>query len=454
MNHLSRILAAGTALLLLSACSMPEWMGGAESDEPLPGIRKAVLESRSDIAADPTLTDTKVVIPDAVGNDHWFFDGEFNQTHLAANTPLKFAQTIDAVSEASEHYRLSALPVIAGNTIYLLGGEGEVKAYDVQNLKEPKWTYTIPRTDVPQQLVGVPLGSSADPFQGGGLTFAVGGLFVTTGDGRVIALDGNLGTVLWQREIGSPVRSNPVAFGEQLYFITIDNEAYALNVKDGQTVWNIPAVRELTGVLGHPSPAISETAMVAPFSSGDIYGIQPLTGKPLWTDTLSATSARSSSLFTLNDIDATPVIAGQTVYTVSHEGVLVAMELATGKRLWQQRISSLSTPWVAGEYLYIITTNSEVLCLKRTDGRVKWVVTLDTYKDEKDKKDRIIWNGPVLAGENLFIVGSQGKMLSLSPYDGSLLQSYEIPDHTYLPPVVAGGVLYLLSNDGKLSIFN
>ena len=39
---------------------------------------------------------------------------------------------------------------------------------------------------------------------------------------------------------------------------------------------------------------------------------------------------------------------------------------------------------------------------------------------------------------------------SISPYTGELLGRMEIPDGTYIAPVVANGTLYLYTNDAQL----
>jgi len=56
----------------------------------------------------------------------------------------------------------------------------------------------------------------------------------------------------------------------------------------------------------------------------------------------------------------------------------------------------------------------------------------------------------VLVSDRLILVSSEGKAASLSPYTGQLLGRTDIPDGTYIPPVVANGTLYLLTNSAQV----
>jgi FOG: WD40-like repeat len=78
------------------------------------------------------------------------------------------------------------------------------------------------------------------------------------------------------------------------------------------------------------------------------------------------------------------------------------------------------------------------------------VAPLDRFKDPEDKKGPITWSGPVLAGGKLYVTGSHGQMLALSPVDGQIVGRYSLQSDTYLPPVVANNTLYVLGDNGTL----
>ena len=64
---------------------------------------------------------------------------------------------------------------------------------------------------------------------------------------------------------------------------------------------------------------------------------------------------------------------------------------------------SFNTPWVAGDFMFLVTIDGELLCVTRRDGRVRWVQTLRRYRDEKAKRGKVVWTGPILAGGRLLL---------------------------------------------------
>ena len=150
------------------------------------------------------------------------------------------------------------------------------------------------------------------------------------------------------------------------------------------------------------------------------------------------------------DIDASPVILDGIVYTVSYGGRVLATELESGRRIWNQEIAGKETPWAAGDWLFLVTIQGEVIAASREDGRVRWVHQLPRFEDPEDKTGAIVWSGPVLLGDRLILTGSHGMAVAISPYTGLLLGQQELPAGGNLPPVVAQGTVYLLTEDADL----
>ena len=138
------------------------------------------------------------------------------------------------------------------------------------------------------------------------------------------------------------------------------------------------------------------------------------------------------------------------VFAISHSGNIVSIDLRTGERIWTRVIAGVQTPWVAGDYIYLLTLEGEITALSRRDGRVRWVTQLRRYKDQKDGEGRVEWSGPVLAGDRLIAVSSMGQLISVSPYTGEALGYITIPDGTFVPPVVANETLYILTREAQL----
>ena len=106
---------------------------------------------------------------------------------------------------------------------------------------------------------------------------------------------------------------------------------------------------------------------------------------------------------------------------------MVAIDLRTGDRVWEQDLGGTHAPWVAGDFIYVLSNDSTLLCLTRSDGRVRWERTLPQYENEKKKSDALFWTGPILAGDRLIVVSSEGEAFSVSPYTGEPLGRTEFP---------------------------
>ncbi len=129
---------------------------------------------------------------------------------------------------------------------------------------------------------------------------------------------------------------------------------------------------------------------------------------------------------------------------------MVAMALRSGERLWEQDVASVQTPWIAGDFVYVLSSGGAVLCLSRIDGLIRWIRTLPRYENAEAREGAIFWSGPLLVSDRLIVVGSNGDALSISPYSGRFLGRISLPGDVELSPIAANGMVYILTNDGEL----
>jgi outer membrane protein assembly factor BamB len=221
-------------------------------------------------------------------------------------------------------------------------------------------------------------------------------------------------------------------------------------VETGEQAWSVTGTVEVAGLLGIGAPAVAQDTVVVGFSSGELTAMRAENGRTVWSDQLARTG-RATAMAALADIDASPVIDRGRVFAIGHGGRMAALDLATGQRLWERNFAGISTPWVAGEFVYLVTLEGELVCLTRAEGKVRWVTQLRRWKNLKKKTGPIVWSGPVLGSEKLVLVSSEKEMVTVDPYEGKLLSSAKLRAAAYLPPVLAGGLLYVLTDDGKLT---
>jgi outer membrane protein assembly factor BamB len=423
----------------LTAC---DTLFGESDGPPLPGERISVLRLNRTLVPDPALADLRVRLPEPYANTEWPQPGGFSthaMQHLAAGGSLTKAWAASVGEGAGDDRLILAEPVVAAGRIYAMDAGDTVTAFDAQSGGQA-WRVDLTPED------------EDDGLFGGGLAVDGGRLFATTPYGEVVALDAGTGKEQWRIRLSGPLRSAPAASGGRVFAVTTDNQLFALAQDDGRQLWDYTGIAQDAGLLGGSTPAVAGNVVVAAFSSGELFAFGVDTGRTLWSDSLAGVQ-RGDAVATLADIRGLPVIDRGNVIAVSNSGTLTAINLERGGRLWNASIGSSQTPWVAGDFIYILSTNAEVVCLTRDEGRVRWIQSLPTFQNEKDREDPIVWAGPVLVGDRLIITSSAGDAVSLSPYTGEALGRIQLPSSAHLPPVVANNTMYFLSDNGELTAF-
>ena len=284
---------------------------------------------------------------------------------------------------------------------------------------------------------------------GGGVAYDSGRIFAHSGGMIVYALDAETGEELWRAETLTPFHSAPTAADGRVFVTTDDNELLALNAETGEILWTHRSIAETARLLTAPSPAVAGEVVIAPFTSGEIVALRVQNGAELWSDSLTRTGGLTP-LSSINDIAASPVVLGDRVYAMSHSGVMAAFDLRSGERVWTLPAGGLHAPYLAGDFLFIVTTDAEVAAIDRTAGTVRWITQLPAFKNERRRRDRISWAGPILAGDRLIVASSEGDMEILDPVTGERTQDRDIGDPVFIAPVIAEETVVVFTDAGRL----
>ena len=247
----------------------------------------------------------------------------------------------------------------------------------------------------------------------------------------------------------SSARSAPTIADGKLFIALLGNTVEALDAKDGHHIWSYQGKQSITSMLGLPAPAYADGLLVAGFGSGELLALRASTGAVVWLDNLAAVQGTSSNA-DLSAIHGLPVIQDGRVCAVSLGGLMLALDLRSGRRLWERDITSGDNPCIAGGFIFVLTSDSQLVALDRTDGSIIWVTQLDKWANKEKKRDAIFWTGPVLAGDRLVVVSGIGTAQAVSPYTGEVLGEQELSGPAVLPPIVAAGTLLVLTDDAKL----
>jgi len=406
---------------------------------------------------DPALAATNVVLPPPYRNDSWANPGGYASNalyHLEASGPLHQIWTQQAGKGSDADSRLTAPPIVAGGAVYVLDAAAHVYAFNAQT-GAPLWhTDLAPKGEgsfVNDATLGLFGSGGVDPTKGagGGLAVDAGKLFATTGFGDVIAMDPASGRRLWSINVGVPIVNAPVANGGRVFVSSQDNHFYAIAQADGRKLWDHQGIGENAGILESTSAAVAGEFVIVPYTSGELFALRVQNGRPAWNDMLTSTGG-VTALAELDDIAGRPVVDRDMVVAISHSGLMTAIGLSSGDRDWTRDIGGIQTPWVAGDYVYVLSTDQELICLTRKDGKIKWIHQMSRWEDPTGKENPILWSGPVLVSDRLILVSSHGYAVSVSPYTGEILGRVTIPSGALIAPVVANDTLYIWTNDAQL----
>ena len=459
---MKRLVAVLVFATCLAGCDTLGIGGNGPRVTPTVGNRISVLQRDGVVELDPALADLPVSVPGPIVNPDWAQSGgnaAKSVGHVALGDTPTQAWSVSIGAGSNARARLASEPVVADGRVYTIDTRAVVRAFSADTGAQ-LWE---------RQVRGE--NAQADTLFGGGVSYDNGRIYATNGAGDAAALDATNGNILWTVKPGGPLRGSPTVANDNVWVISQDNQLYALNAQNGETRWTANASFELAGVFGTAAPAYAQSTLVAGFSSGELSAYRYENGQVVWQDALARTGI-STTVGTLSDIDADPVIDNGRVFAVGQGGRMVAVELITGQRVWELNIAGISTPWVAGDWVFVVTDRAQLLAVARASGRVRWLAQLPAFRRPPEERrpsradlvagrtstvrpgeDPIFWRGPILAGNRLILVSSRGQIAYVSPADGSILSTIETGNPMSLSPVAANNTLYILDDAGRLTAY-
>ena len=313
----------------------------------------------------------------ATGQQKWKFQtrGEhrFAAPHLHGSQP-----PTETMPDPFDTYLSS--PVVADGVVYFGSGDHNIYALNAAD-GSLKWKFAT--GDVVH----------ASP------ALADGVLYVGSWDSYFYAIDAATGKETWKFKTGEDhdiynqvgIQSSAAVANGMVFFGCRDSNVYALDARTGEKKWAF----NNKGSWAIASPAVKDGRVYfATSDTGLVYSVDAGTGKELWHS-----DGKHWVIF------SSPAIAGSALYIGSHAGVLHALDLASGKLLWdfqtdgaKQNLAELSKP----------------------DGTPKYDAAFfgDFYDDmvagvQTMLKTGAILSSPVVAGDTVLFGSSDGNMYAV-----------------------------------------
>nr|WP_165187446.1 PQQ-like beta-propeller repeat protein [Caulobacter soli] len=424
------------------------------------GQRISVIAFDQKVEAAEALKGADFYLPEPTVQADWPLPGgnaEQSVEHVAAAANFDIAWRKGFGQKANRKYHVTAPPIAADGKIFVMDGEATVVAMDAKS-GSTIWRKDLRPAKAPGKkhgFMGIG-GSAADRTGfGGGVAYANGKLYVSSGFRFVAQLDAATGAEAWRQSTSTPIHAAPTVSDGRVFVISTDNELLTFNAADGAPGWTYQALIEPARILGATSPAVSGDTVVAGFASGELVALRATNGNDLWSEALSRAS-RTNALSEIRDIAGRPVIFKGDVFAVSHSGVFAATDLRTGQARWSLPVTAITSPWAAGDVVFVVDKAGQVICVSREAGQVYWIRDLNNTDklSKKQKKKRakhpLLWSTPILASGRLITVSSEGQAVALNPKTGETLKTLKVGQSVLLGPIAMGDTVYVATDEADL----
>jgi len=411
--------------------------GWFDGEEILEGER---IRLRPDAAVTASAEAAAVPLPPARTNAEWTQTNgtaSHNMGHLAGPGSLSQIWTGDAGQGSSNDGAITSAPIVVGGNIYTLDAAATVTSFSAGSGAR-RWQVSL-----------APGGENGKEGFGGGLAAEGSTIYAATGFGEVLAISAASGEILWRQSFGAPFRAAPAAAQGLVVAVTRDNRALGLDGATGKIRWRMQAASSDAGLLGGASPAIAGRLVALPYASGELIGVDGGTGRRLWGAVLSG-GRRGLARSAITDISGDPVMVGPYVIAANQSGRMIAIDARSGQRVWTRNLGSAAPIWAAGDTIFLVSDDAKLMRLSVRDGRTLWFSQMPAYEDPEDFEDPISYSGPVLVGGRLLLTDSLGNLLSFDAVSGAAQAGARVDGGSLTGPVVADGTVYVLSDNGTL----
>jgi len=314
------------------------------------------------------------------------------------------------------------VPAVEGNTLYAADVTGVVMALDRMN-GDVKWKKDL---ELPVS---------------GAVGAGYGLVLLGTLQGEVVALDASSGEEKWRSRVTSEVLAPPATNGDVVVVQTQDDRLIGLDASTGDQRWTYDSTPGVLTLRGTGAPVVTNHLAVAGLSTGKVVALDTRNGVPVWEQRVAIPQGRSE-LERIVDIDGGLLLSGGTLYVASYQGRMAALELESGRVLWQRDASSYAGVAQGFGSVYVSLASGTVEGVDERSTTALW---------SNDSLARRQLSAPEVFSSYVAVGDMEGYLHLLSQVDGRFVGRERIDsDGLRARPLVVGNMLYVYGNSGKL----
>ena len=336
---------------------------------------------------------------------------------------------------------LKLAPVIVNQRLYVADSAGNVGAMDAINGKR-LWQKKIAASESVDGKSGWFRGG--DIHITGGPGYGENTLMIGSQEGEVISLSAENGSELWRTRVSSEILSPPQRTADVAIVRTIDGKVFGIDANKGRRLWIYDRTVPPLTLRGTSTPAIDSGIVVAGFDGGKMAALDVRTGKLLWETSIAAARGRSE-LERMVDIDSEPMIVDGVVYIATFQGQVAAVQLETGRILWSNDLSSYAGFSADEQSIYVTDEDSHVWALDRINGTILW--------EQENLHARAV-TAPGAVGDQIVVGDLEGYLHWINKKTGEFSARLRLCRKPVIAkPIVVGKIVYAYCSDGKLAAY-
>jgi outer membrane protein assembly factor BamB len=232
-------------------------------------------------------------------------------------------------------------------------------------------------------------------------------LFIV-GPGVLAALRATDGTSAWELPFAETLAVPPVWDNGWLIAATTTGEVLAFRATDGTLIW-----RRNIGAPAHARPALSGDRLYLPTSDSRVVALRIDTGAPIWERRLGGAA---------NDILA----LDERLYLGSQDKYFYCLNTGDGsvEWRWQTGGDAIGLPVVDDRTVFFISLDNVLRALNRSSGVQRWKSALTLRPTA----------GPIKAADALVVAGPAPTLRAYNAQDGKPAGEVSMPGELAAPP--------------------
>jgi len=295
---------------------------------------------------------------------------------------------------------------------------------------------------------------------GGALTFSDGKLIVTSSFAEAFAFDSRTGEMLWRIKLPACCKGDGITiFNGKVYMLCDNSSLQVVDIRNGKLLWSHSGMITDTTYVGSSGILVKDDVVYFSYPSGEVFALLD-GGSVLWSAMLSKFSFVDAGE-SFSHPRACPVIKDNLIYFTSANHQITAFDIASGNVAWKKDFGGLETPLVSGNSLFVLNPSSDLVCLNKDNGKIRWTRQLKAKENSSfgwfgRSEVPVEWFGPILTSDGLLLMSSDGTLATISAENGSAKSYTKLDGFSQgvtARPIVSENTLYLTGNDGSVQAY-